>query len=91
MPHIVTEPCYGCKHTLCVTVCPCDCFHEGAEMLFIDPDKCTDCCACAAECPTHAIFADHEVPEPWYDYIHLNAEMAAVSPSITERKKPVRQ
>ncbi len=89
MPHIVTEPCLGCKHTLCVTVCPCDCFHEGEEMLFIDPDSCIDCCQCATECPTQAIFADQDVPDPWRDYIAMNAEISAVCPSITERKKPI--
>ena len=38
MPHVVTEPCFNCKYTDCVVVCPCDCFHEGQSMLFIDPD-----------------------------------------------------
>ncbi len=82
MPHIVTEPCIGCKHKLCVTVCPCDCFREGAEMLFIDPDSCIDCCLCTAECPVNAIFADDDVPKQWRDYIELNAEMAASCPPI---------
>ena len=56
-------------------------------MLFIDPDSCIDCTACVTECPTQAIFAEHDVPEPWHDYISLNAEMAAIRPPITERKK----
>ena len=37
MAYVVTEPCFGCKYTDCVVVCPCDCFHEGDQMLFIDP------------------------------------------------------
>jgi ferredoxin len=60
-------------------------------MLFIDPDSCTHCNACALECPTNAIFADDEVPEQWKDYIQLNAEMAATCPPITERRKPLRE
>ena len=88
MAYVVTEPCFGCKHTLCVTVCPCDCFHEGENMLFINPDDCIDCGACLAECPVNAIFPDIEVPEQWKDYIALNSEMAIVCPSITEPKTP---
>ncbi len=83
MTHVVTEPCIGCKHKLCVVVCPCDCFHEGDEMLFIDPVECIDCCACVSECPTEAIFMDCNVPEMWKEYIELNAEMAVVCPSVT--------
>lgn len=58
-------------------------------MLFIDPDSCIDCEACATECPTSAIFQEDNVPTEWHDYIALNAEMASVCPSITERKQPL--
>ncbi|MBO86102.1 MAG: 4Fe-4S ferredoxin, partial [Deltaproteobacteria bacterium] len=43
MPHIVADPCVKCKYTDCVTVCPVDCFHEGVNMLVINPDECIDC------------------------------------------------
>jgi len=36
MTHVVTEPCFGCKYTDCVVVCPVDCFHEGEQMLYIN-------------------------------------------------------
>jgi ferredoxin len=86
MAFVVTEPCVGCKHTDCVTVCPCDCFHEGEKMLYIDPENCIDCEACAAECPEAAIFHEAAVPEKWQHYIGLNAEGAKVCPGITEKK-----
>jgi ferredoxin len=89
MAHVVTQPCFGCKHTRCVTVCPTDCFHEGEQMVYIDPEPCIDCGACAAECPTEAIFPDESVPEEWRDFIALNAEMSRVCPSITQRKTPL--
>ncbi len=89
MAYVVTEPCFGCKYTDCVVVCPCDCFHEGESMLFIDPDHCIDCDACRSECPVEAIYPDHCVPEQWKDYIALNAEMAPKCPSIFERKEPL--
>ena len=48
MAYVVTEPCFGCKYTDCVVVCPCDCFHEGEQMLFIDPEHCTRMrCVCS--------------------------------------------
>lgn len=86
MAFVVTEPCRGCKHTLCVVVCPCDSFREGEDMLFIDPDSCIDCAACAAECPVEAIYADVAVPEKWASYVALNAEQAKRSPVITEKR-----
>ena len=89
MAYVVTEPCFGCKYTDCVVVCPCDCFREGERMLFIDPDECIDCDACRAECPVEAIFPEDEVPEAWQEYIALNREMAAECPPITHRKEPL--
>jgi ferredoxin len=89
MAYVVTAPCFGCKYTDCVVVCPCDCFHEGDQMLYIDPDQCVDCDACRAECPVQAIFPDWEVPAQWQSFIQLNAEMAPRTPSITQKKAPL--
>ena len=69
MAYVVTEPCFGCKYTDCVVVCPCDCFREGEQMLFIDPDECIDCDACKAECPVEAIFHEDDVPEAWKEFV----------------------
>jgi ferredoxin len=89
MAYVVTAPCFGCKYTDCVVVCPCECFHEGDKMLYIDPGECIDCDACRAECPVDAIFPDHEVPDEWQDFIQLNAEMVMKTPSIVEKKAPL--
>jgi ferredoxin len=89
MTYVVTEPCFGCKYTDCVVVCPVDCFHEGEQMLFIDPLECVDCGACVSECPVEAIYYDENVPEPWKGYIALNAEMAPECPQIVERQEPL--
>jgi len=86
MTHVVTEPCFGCKYTDCVVVCPVDCFREGEQMLYIDPDECIDCQQCVSECPVEAIFQDDDVPEQWRDFIQLNAEMAKQCPEIVEKK-----
>ena len=86
MTMVVTEPCFGCKYTDCVVVCPCDSFHESESMLFINPESCIDCEACIPECPSEAIYQDDDVPEKWHDYIELNREMSARSPNITEKQ-----
>lgn len=84
MAHIVAEPCIKCKYTDCVAVCPVDCFHEGANMLVIDPDECIDCGACVDECPVHAIYPEEDLPEKWQNWIELNKELAADWPVINE-------
>ena len=89
MAFVVTEPCFSCKYTDCVVVCPCECFHEGEQMLFIDPEHCIDCQACAPECPVGAIFYEDDVPEGQREFIQLNREMSLVCPQIVERKMPL--
>ena len=88
MPHVVTQPCIGCKNTVCVSVCPVNCFHEDKDMLVIDPDECIDCGACVPECPTKAIFPLAKVPPAWKPFVRLNAERAKVLPLITRQKRP---
>lgn len=89
MAYVVTAPCFGCKYTDCVVVCPSECFHEGDKMLYIDPADCIDCDACRSECPVEAIFYEEDVPTDWKDFIQLNAEMVLKTPSIFERKEPI--
>ncbi|MFM7158862.1 MAG: DUF3470 domain-containing protein [Planctomycetaceae bacterium] len=88
MPYVVTEPCFGCKYTDCVVVCPVECFYEGEQMVYIG-SECIDCDSCLPECPVEAIFPEENVPENWQDYIALNREMAASCPPIRERKPPL--
>ena len=68
MAHVVAEPCFDCKYTDCVVVCPVDCFYEGAQMLYIHPDECIDCEACVPECPVEAIFHEDNLPDEWKDF-----------------------
>ena len=89
MAYVVTAPCFGCKYTDCVVVCPCDCFYEGEKMLYINPEDCIDCDACRTECPVEAIFYEENVPPEWHGFIQLNAEMSRKCPPITQRKAPL--
>ncbi len=86
MTHVVKDICIRCKYTDCVEVCPVDCFHEGENMLVIDPEECIDCTLCVPECPVEAIVPDSEPDAtPW---LELNREYAQKWPVITERKEP---
>ena len=89
MTHVVTKNCFGCKYTDCVVVCPCECFREGEQMLYIAPNECIDCRACAVECPVEAIFHEDDVPAECQDFLALNAQMAAVCSPIIRQKPPL--
>tara|TARA_B100000809_G_C15092444_1_gene513724 strand:- start:1443 stop:1766 length:324 start_codon:yes stop_codon:yes gene_type:complete len=88
MPFIVTQSCIKCKYTDCVEVCPVDCFHEGPNMLVIDPDECIDCTLCEPECPVDAIMCDEDVPEDMNELIELNAELSKIWPVLNDIKPP---
>lgn len=88
MTFVVTENCIKCKYTDCVEVCPVDCFHEGPNMLAIDPEECIDCTLCEPECPAEAIYAEDDLPEDQDHFLELNAELSQKWPVITEKKTP---
>ena len=88
MTFVVTEACIKCKYTDCVEVCPVDCFHEGPNMLVIDPDECIDCTLCEPECPVNAICSEDDVAEGQQQFLPLNAELAKLWPTINEVKDP---
>lgn len=88
MPYVVIDNCIRCKYTDCVEVCPVDCFHEGPNMLVINPEECIDCGLCIPECPIDAIYAEEDLPEDKQEYTALNAELSTKWPVITEIKEP---
>lgn len=89
MAHVVTENCHMCRFTDCVEVCPSDSFHGDDEMLYIDPETCTDCAACVDVCPVEAIFAEEDVPADQQKWIAINAEKAPDLPEVTEKQDPL--
>ena len=88
MTWLVGEQCINCKLGDCVEVCPVDCFHEGPNMLVIDPDECIDCALCEPECPIDAIFADDEIPEGQEKFLGLNKELSQIWPVIYKNPIP---
>jgi NAD-dependent dihydropyrimidine dehydrogenase PreA subunit len=76
MAYVIAEPCIGVKDKSCVAVCPVDCIHgtDDDAMLYIQPDECIDCGACAPECPVSAIYPADDVPAQWQAFIQKNAD-----------------
>lgn len=73
MTYVITSKCAGTCDTACVDVCPVDCIvgpipvetlrsgpRPAGVQMFIDPDECTNCGACTAECPVDAIVPENE-------------------------------
>lgn len=86
MTFVVTEQCIKCKYTDCVEVCPVDCFHEGPNMLVIDPEECIDCSLCDPECPVEAIVAEDDLREDQRQWLSLNADLSKEWPVLSEKK-----
>ncbi len=84
MAFVVTENCIRCKYQDCVEVCPVDCFHEGPDMLVIDPNECIDCSLCEPECPANAILSADDVPAEQQQFVALNRQLSRRWPVITK-------
>jgi ferredoxin len=89
MTFVVTSNCQRCRFTDCVSVCPVDCFHGDAEMLYIDPEECIDCGACVPECPVEAIFDEAELPSQASQWLEINAKRAGSLPVVAEKVEPL--
>lgn len=87
MTYVVTDNCIACKYTDCVDICPVDCFHEGENMLVINPDVCIDCGVCEPECPAGAISADTASDvKSWVDF---NTQYSKRWPLIVSAQEPL--
>lgn len=75
MAYVVTKNCIGVKDKACVEVCPCDCFFEGADQLYIEPDECIDCAGCLLVCPVNAIYFQGDVPPELASFTEKNAKV----------------
>ena len=73
MAYVVTGACIGVKDRACTAECPTECFHEGADQLYIHPELCIDCGHCVSLCPVSAIYIEAEVPADQSAFIEKNA------------------
>ncbi|MFJ8039741.1 4Fe-4S binding protein [Kitasatospora sp. NPDC096147] len=78
MAYAITRSC--CNDATCVAVCPVNCIHPTpdepdfgrTDLLYIDPDACIDCGACADACPVEAIKVTDELTGPDRVFVELN-------------------
>ena len=89
MAYIVSDQCINCKYTDCVEACPVDCFHEGPNMVVINPEECIDCNLCVSECPINAIYSEEDLPETQQHMKAINAKYADIWPLIDQKKEPM--
>ncbi|MFE3445317.1 FAD-dependent oxidoreductase [Nocardia sp. NPDC059180] len=86
MAYVITQNC--CNDASCLAACPIGCIHPTpdepnfatAEMLYIDPDTCIDCGACADWCPVDAIKSDRALTPNQSPYPAMNAAYYADNP-----------
>ncbi len=76
MVSVVNDSCIKCK--TCVSVCPVSAFHEGDDMVVINPEICISCSVCISECPVGAIAPEEEAEQKWIDF---NAEKSQEWPN----------
>jgi ferredoxin len=89
MTYVVTDLCSGCRYTECVSVCPVECFHFDATMVYIDPDTCIDCGGCVPVCPVGAIQAGHRLPQDKQAWTEINRIRAGELPVLIGRMTPL--
>ena len=76
MAFVIAEPCIDNMDQSCVAACPVDCITGDPSLdrkLYIDPDECIACGACATACPNGAIYEAGELPPAWLDYAWVDA------------------
>lgn len=89
MTHVVTDSCIDCKYTTCVDVCPVDAFHEGINMLVINPTTCIDCGMCIDECPIDAIVTENSDHPQVDEFISYAEKASLVWPVINKIQEPM--
>ena len=76
MAFVIAEPCIDHMDQSCVAACPVDCIAGDPSVdrkLYIDPDGCIECGACASACPNSAIFETPDLPPEWAGYAWVDA------------------
>jgi ferredoxin len=75
MAYVIAQPCIDHNERSCVDVCPVDCITSEApdRKLYVDPEVCIDCGACAGVCPNDAIFRSDQLPDAWAEFAWVDA------------------
>jgi NAD-dependent dihydropyrimidine dehydrogenase PreA subunit len=73
MTYVIGTACVDAMDKSCVGECPVDCIYEGARTMYINPDECVDCGACASICRLDAIYWQDDLPEGQERHLDDNA------------------
>ncbi|MBX6389158.1 MAG: 4Fe-4S binding protein [Frankia sp.] len=91
MAYVIGAACVDVMDRSCVDDCPVDCIYEGARKLYIHPEECIDCGACARSCPVDAISWDRDIDPDGPDAPHIgDAEVFFYHP-LPGRPAPLRE
>jgi NAD-dependent dihydropyrimidine dehydrogenase PreA subunit len=70
---VIGSACVDVLDKSCVQDCPADCIYEGDRAMYINPDECVDCGACAFICRMDAIYFEADLPEDQQRFLADNA------------------
>jgi NAD-dependent dihydropyrimidine dehydrogenase PreA subunit len=70
MAYVIGAACVDVMDRSCVGDCPVDCIYTGERKLYIHPEECIDCGACARSCPVDAISWDRDLGDEDPDAAH---------------------
>ena len=73
MTYVIGSACVDVVDKSCVQDCPADCIYEGDRAMYINPDECVDCGACAFICRMDAIYYETDLPEDQQQFLADNA------------------
>ncbi|MCK9878169.1 ferredoxin family protein [Frankia sp. AgPm24] len=87
MAFVIMSGCIDVKDGSCLEGCPADCIYEGDRKMYIHPDECTDCGACAVSCPIGAVLSDDRIKAK--DQEFLDSEASFFSDVLPGRDEPI--
>jgi NAD-dependent dihydropyrimidine dehydrogenase PreA subunit len=73
MTYVIGSACVDVVDKSCVQDCPVDCIYEGDRAMYINPDECVDCGACAFICRMDAIYFETDLPDDQQQFLADNA------------------
>lgn len=87
MTYVIGSACVDVVDKSCVEDCPVDCIYEGDRAMYINPDECVDCGACAFICKMDAIYFETDLPAG--EEGHLADNAAFFSQPLPGRDAPL--
>ncbi|ADP84703.1 ferredoxin [Pseudofrankia inefficax] len=91
MAYVIGAACVDIMDQSCVEDCPIDCIYTGARKLYIHPEECIDCGACARSCPVDAISWDRDLDPADPDIAHIQDAAAFFYQPLPGQPAPLRE